>query len=74
LPILREQWQAARVAATALACARLLHKLKAGCGFVWCGAAGSGGRCTAVAPLDPQVTQLFEFAVDDALDWRDDQS
>lgn len=74
LPILRGQLQSARAAGDSVGMRAVLHKLKAGCGFVGAARLGRAVDALAVAPLDPQVTQLFEFAVDDALDWRDDQS
>lgn len=74
LPGLRSQLQAARAAGDAEAARAVLHKLKAGCGFVGAARLSRAVDALALAPMDAQAAQLFEFAVDDALDGRDAQS
>jgi DNA-binding response OmpR family regulator len=74
LPTLRDQLQSARAAGDGDAVRAVLHKLKAGCGFVGAARLARAVDALALAPLDAQAAQLFEFAVGDALDWRDDQS
>jgi DNA-binding response OmpR family regulator len=74
LPTLRAQLQSARAAGDGDGVRAVLHKLKAGCGFVGAARLARAVDALALAPLDAQAAQLFDFAVDDALDWRDDQS
>lgn len=74
LPGLLADLQAARLAADTKTAQSVLHKLKASCGFV-----GAARLCQAVdalaqSPLDAQLAQLFDFAAQDALAWKDDQS
>lgn len=74
LPILRAQLQSARAAGDSEGARAVLHKLKASCGFVGAARLARAVDALAMSPLDVPTAQLFEFAVDDALDWRDDQS
>ncbi len=74
LPILLDELQRARLAGNTRAAQAVLHKLKASCGFV-----GAARLCRAVdvlaqSPMDAQLAQLFGFAAQDALAWKDDQS
>lgn len=74
LPTLRAQLHSARAAGDGDGVRAVLHKLKAGCGFVGAARLARAVDALALAPLDAQAAQLFEFAVDDALDGRADQS
>ena len=73
LPGLREPLRQAWSAGDAPAALRILHKMKAGCGFVGAARLSRAVDALAAAPLDPRLAQLFEFASDDTLHWRADQ-
>ena len=74
LPGLREQLRLAWADSDAHAALRVLHKLKAGCGFVGAARLARAVDALAASPLDPQLQALFEFAADDAYEWRAGQS
>ena len=74
LPGLREELRRAWTSADAPAALRVLHKLKAGCGFVGAARLARAVDALAVSPLDPGLAALFEFAADDAFAWRASQS
>lgn len=74
LPTLRAQLQSARAVGDGEGVRAVLHKLKAGCGFVGAARLARAVDALALAPLDAQAAALFDFAVEDALDWRDGQS
>lgn len=74
LPGLRDELRLAWTKADAPAALRALHKLKAGCGFVGAARLARAVDALAASPLDVQLAQLFEFAADDALEWRAGQS
>lgn len=72
LPGLREELRRAWANGDSIASLRILHKLKAGCGFVGAARLARAVDALAESPLDSQLAQLFEFAADDALAWRAD--
>lgn len=71
LPALRGQLADARAAEDFASMQAILHKLKAGCGFV--GAARMAQAVSALAqdPGDADAWRRFEFGADDALAWND---
>jgi len=73
LPALRGQLADARAGDDVPAMHAVLHKLKAGCGFV--GAARLAQAVSALAqdPADADAWRRFEFGADDALAWNDPQ-
>ena len=74
LPSLLDGLQSARHAGNAQAADAVLHKLKASCGFVGAARLSRAVDALAQSPLDAQLAQLFDFAAQDALAWKDDQS
>jgi HPt (histidine-containing phosphotransfer) domain-containing protein len=74
LPSMREEIAAAQSAGNADAVRNLLHKLKAGCGFVGATRLGGAVEMLAATPLDVHALRRLEFAASDVLAWRDDQS
>jgi DNA-binding response OmpR family regulator len=73
LPALHQQMDDARSSGDVQSMQAVLHKLKAGCGFV--GAARLAQAVTALAhdPLDADGWRRFGFAASDALDWEKPQ-
>lgn len=67
LPVFRGQLAAAHSNADAAAIRAVLHKLKAGCGFVGAARMAQAVDSLADAPLDAQARQRLEFAMDDLL-------
>lgn len=74
LPLLLGELQRARIAGDTTVAQAVLHKLKASCGFVGAARLCRAVEALAASPMDAQLTQLFEFAAQDALVWKDDQS
>ena len=73
LPSLVDELHAARRAGDKNAAQAVLHKLKASCGFVGAARLYRAVDALAQSPLDAQLTVLFDFAAQDALEWKDDQ-
>jgi len=73
LPALREQLLAAQLAGNVAGMQAVLHKLKAGCGFVGAARLARAVDALAASPLDNGALRRFDFAVADALQWHDAQ-
>lgn len=73
LPGLRQQLMAAQLAGNAAGVQGVLHKLKAGCGFVGAARLARAVDVLAASPLDIGALRRFDFAATDALQWQDAQ-
>lgn len=73
LPVLRQQLLAAQMAGNAAGMQALLHKLKAGCGFVGAARLARAVDALDASPLDNGALRHFDFAATDALQWHDAQ-
>lgn len=73
LPGLRQQMLAAQRLGDADSMQSVLHKLKAGCGFVGAARLARAVEVLSASPLDSDALRRFDFAATDALEWQDAQ-
>ena len=73
LPGLRQQMLAAQCVGDADSMQAVLHKLKAGCGFVGAARLARAVDLLSSSPLDSSALRRFDFAATDALEWDDAQ-